>query len=336
MTSSARFGGRPSSSGPYKVGDVVQTPDSEIKAWRYLGNGEWMPDDVVRTVTGPGGGVAIPVGDTWLTLSATLRQQPNQPWPAARPAYDGPITLIGWSDPPAWPGGEYDQFVKIPRINVPIVETFDGYPLGELPNDAFPQSWANRYLSRSIVTDPLSLNNRVLRLESPASGASNGLLRIPGALDDTDQNMLVRLIQPGSVNWDARAFSIMLRVADGDTNRTGYIFAIRSSNPRQIQISKTVNNTATTLGSTVMTSEQSAQVRADGAVVMMRFSVVDTTLTGKLWLSGTDESTAVVVTVTDSEIVSGRAGIGSFEQGLNPKIDYISIAYGGNVAPMPV
>lgn len=56
MTSSARFGGRPSSSGPYKVGDVVQTPDSEIKAWRYLGNGEWMPDDVVRTVTGPGGG----------------------------------------------------------------------------------------------------------------------------------------------------------------------------------------------------------------------------------------------------------------------------------------
>lgn len=57
MSNSAKFSGKPSSSGPYAVGDVVQSPPgSSIAAWRYLGNGEWMPDDVVRTTTGPGGG----------------------------------------------------------------------------------------------------------------------------------------------------------------------------------------------------------------------------------------------------------------------------------------
>lgn len=57
MTNSARLSGRPSSSAAYNVGDVVDTPDSAIKSWRYLGAGEWEPNDVVRHTTGPGGGV---------------------------------------------------------------------------------------------------------------------------------------------------------------------------------------------------------------------------------------------------------------------------------------
>ena len=61
MSNSAKFSGKPSSSGPYAVGDVVQSPPgSSIAAWRYLGNGEWMPDDVVRVATGPGGGIEFP------------------------------------------------------------------------------------------------------------------------------------------------------------------------------------------------------------------------------------------------------------------------------------
>jgi len=57
MTNSARLSGRPSSSAAYNVGDVVDTPDSAIKSWRYLGAGEWEPNDAVRYTTGPGGGV---------------------------------------------------------------------------------------------------------------------------------------------------------------------------------------------------------------------------------------------------------------------------------------
>ncbi|MCO6437235.1 MAG: hypothetical protein J5J06_09130, partial [Phycisphaerae bacterium] len=41
----------------YNVGDVVDTPDSAIKSWRYLGAGEWEPNDVVRHTMGPGGGI---------------------------------------------------------------------------------------------------------------------------------------------------------------------------------------------------------------------------------------------------------------------------------------
>lgn len=61
MTNSARLSGRPSSSAAYNVGDVVDTPDSAIKSWRYLGAGEWEPNDVVRHTTSPDGGFAYPV-----------------------------------------------------------------------------------------------------------------------------------------------------------------------------------------------------------------------------------------------------------------------------------
>lgn len=50
---------RPSSSAAYNVGDVVDTPDSAIKSWRYLGAGEWEPNDAVRYTTSPGGGIGI-------------------------------------------------------------------------------------------------------------------------------------------------------------------------------------------------------------------------------------------------------------------------------------
>ena len=59
MTNSARLSGRPSSSAAYNVGDVVDTPDSAIKSWRYLGAGEWEPNDAVRYTRGPGGGVVL-------------------------------------------------------------------------------------------------------------------------------------------------------------------------------------------------------------------------------------------------------------------------------------
>ena len=61
MTNSARLSGRPSSSAAYNVGNVVDTPDSAIKSWRYLGAGEWEPNDAVRYTRGPGGGVELTV-----------------------------------------------------------------------------------------------------------------------------------------------------------------------------------------------------------------------------------------------------------------------------------
>ena len=77
MTNSARLSGRPSSSAAYNVGDVVDTPDSAIKSWRYLGAGEWEPNDAVRYTTGPGGGVEIsPVGDVKNPLAQTAAWSP--------------------------------------------------------------------------------------------------------------------------------------------------------------------------------------------------------------------------------------------------------------------
>lgn len=79
MTNSARLSGRPSSSAAYNVGDVVDTPDSAIKSWRYLGAGEWEPNDAVRYTTSPGGGNRLSV--------AGARFYPLNPrwWSAVQP-----------------------------------------------------------------------------------------------------------------------------------------------------------------------------------------------------------------------------------------------------------
>ena len=73
MTNSARLSGRPSSSAAYNVGDVVDTPDSAIKSWRYLGAGEWEPNDAVRYTTGPGGGVRLSLGSAGAALPVLLQ-----------------------------------------------------------------------------------------------------------------------------------------------------------------------------------------------------------------------------------------------------------------------
>ena len=73
MTNSARRSGRPSSSAAYNVGDVVDTPDSVIKSWRYLGAGEWEPNDVVRYTTSPGVGSRLLAGN----LPADMAQLSN-------------------------------------------------------------------------------------------------------------------------------------------------------------------------------------------------------------------------------------------------------------------
>ena len=73
MTNSARLSGRPSSSAAYNVGDVVDTPDSAIKSWRYLGAGEWESNDAVRHTTGPGGGNRLLAGN----LPADMAQLSN-------------------------------------------------------------------------------------------------------------------------------------------------------------------------------------------------------------------------------------------------------------------
>lgn len=117
MTNSARLSGRPSSSAAYNVGDVVDRPDSAIKSWRYLGAGEWEPNDAVRYTTGPGGGNRLLAGN----LPADMAQLANvvvsdgllQSWTANGIDYvatysDGKVATVtasdGWVQTYTWVG----------------------------------------------------------------------------------------------------------------------------------------------------------------------------------------------------------------------------------------
>lgn len=136
MTNSARRSGRPSSSAAYNVGDVVDTPDSAIKSWRYLGAGEWEPNDAVRYTTGPGGGVEFP-GLSPLTSAvrnavqyivshADIEARPPRLWPVDAVPYR---IMAGWNGA-AW--GNDSGSRRIIRVDSAARAASTGYewPLG--------------------------------------------------------------------------------------------------------------------------------------------------------------------------------------------------------------
>ena len=95
MTNSARLSGRPSSSAAYNVDDVVDTPDSAIKSWRYLGAGEWEPNDAVRYTMVPGGGIEVCVGDIRATIPELTAAQSAATLAAAEAAF-APQIVTGY------------------------------------------------------------------------------------------------------------------------------------------------------------------------------------------------------------------------------------------------
>ena len=338
MTNSARLSGRPSSSAAYNVGDVVDTPDSAIKSWRYLGAGEWEPNDAVRYTMGPGGGIGIPVGSTGLMLPATLRQQPNQSWPAARPAYDGPITLIGWSDPPAWPGGEYDQYIDIPRIYVPVIDDFSTAQVGPIA-DQWLSRWSRQHAPAEIVADSRARNGMMLRIVSNA--AATNLSLWTRSLFESNQSMLARIVAPATNTPTAtyvNGVTLVVRASDpgldtGSSVRFGYALSIRGTATREIRLHKWVAGANTQLGSSVQIPGD--DIKSDNAVIWMELTAVGTTIEGRVWLDGQDRSTAYLLTATDSDVATGYAAFHSNPANYVINCDYLSLAYDGNPAPGP-
>ena len=290
---------------------------------------EWVRD-VVTATTSPGGGIGIPVGGTGLMLPATLRQQPNQSWPAARPAYDGPITLIGWSDPPAWPGGEYDQYISIPRIYVPVIEDFSTAQVGGA-GEWVPR-WAGLHAQPTIVADARAGAGRALRLYQGTAGSA--YTNWSRSLDELDQSMRVRTIGPSSSVKNANGITLHLRNTTGlaTGNRAGYGFQLRSESTRKLRIAKWVAGAYTQLATADIPGDV---IKGADVKVWMEFSAVGTTLTGRLWFDGQDRAEAIVLTATDSDIASGYAGLGSNSNDYTMIVDYVSLSYDGNPAPGP-
>ena len=294
-----------------------------------IGPGEQLLVPVVMPGEGGGGGIS---SDSALALPIALRQEPNKGWPVERPNHPGPLILIGWDDPPAWTGSQYDQWIKIPRVHVPLVETFASQPLGPVPADEFAQYWAAAYAPVEIAEHPLS-SGRVLRFVGPG-GTARGVIVFERFGSETDQDMLARVIRPAPANLSQNAIGLIVRASKIGTSRAGYLLNVRSTSPAEITLTKFQGNASTTLATLVLPSELSSAVKAAAAVVMMRLRAVGSEITGSIWLAGADESTASVLTATDNGVVSGYAGVTSASGNYEGLVDYVAIAYGGNVAPI--
>lgn len=149
MTNSARLSGRPSSSAAYNVGDVVDTPDSAIKSWRYLGAGEWEPNDAVRYTTGPGGGIALSAGGEALQYVAVVQQGIGAELPA-RPTAD----IVHW----------YSHDYIAPDLLHPYDQVFPSGPL--------------RLFERGQLGGVLDAGNRATVRTATGVGALNGAIDV--------------------------------------------------------------------------------------------------------------------------------------------------------------
>lgn len=325
---------------PINIGDVIDS-DAEGRAVVAASGGYGTAESAcpagglfeLRCAFVGGGGIGGGAGGGLVT-AATLRQEPNKGWPAERPDYAGPLILIGWDDPPAWPGAQYDQYISIPRIYVPIVQDFSTIYPGPVPAEEFAQYWAAAYISCDIVEIDLPTTRRALRFVGPNSSARSMLIWERSGVE-SDQDALARVVNPIPANLNANAAGLVVRANKIGTSRAGYLLNIRSTSPAEITLTKFESNASTTLRTQALSSGLSNALKAAGAVVMMRLRAVGDSITGSIWLDGADESEAVVIAATDSGVVSGQVAVTSATPNYEGVIDYISVAYGGDVAPLP-
>ena len=196
MTNSARLSGRPSSSAAYNVGNVVDTPDSAIKSWRYLGAGEWEPNDAVRYTRGPGGGVEFP-GIAPLTAAvrnavqyivshADLNARPPRLWPVD--AVDA--QLYGCDDDYAYGKTSNAQSVRV-NLRTRQIEVMHEFAASSFIADMF----VGHGVVLAVVEGPGGLNGL---WRSGDQGASYALVHNLGtSYDGTTHNPNVKILMRG-------------------------------------------------------------------------------------------------------------------------------------------
>lgn len=300
--------------------------DNDGSVMGLIGPGEQLLVPVVMPGEGGGGGIS---SDSALALPFALRQEPNKGWPVERPNHPGPLILIGWDDPPAWTGAQYDQWIRIPQVFAPIVQDFPAAPIGPAPD--WVSRWAHRF-EPEYVADARALAGKLLRLYMATAGTTAAMWT--SSQSAGDQSMLARIIAPAPAHKSSNMVSLMLRMSDNtdSATRAGYALQIRSDNPRSIRLAKWVAGTYSQIGSSV---NLPAEYGTPEAVVWMEFSVVGTALSGRVWRDGQARADGITISGVDTSVAAGYAGLGANANDYAVLCDYIALSYDGNPAPGP-
>ena len=162
MTNSARRSGRPSSSAAYNVGDVVDTPDSAIKSWRYLGAGEWEPNDAVRYTTGPGGGIASRRRGTIVSSSSGR--------PTGLPR-DRLIELMSWMRPTHLPILQPQEHIGMTPITSGVLTVSHDPSVGEFSGSSIKLAFSGAGTASARIPLPAAVEQGVSSRTRRAAGA---------------------------------------------------------------------------------------------------------------------------------------------------------------------
>ena len=168
MTNSARLSGRPSSSAAYNVGDVVDTPDSAIKSWRYLGAGEWEPNDAVRYTTGPGGGIASRRRGTIVSSSSGR--------PTGLPR-DRLIELMSWMRPTHLPILQPQEHIGMTPITSGVLTVSHDPTMGEFSGSSIKLAFSGAGTVSARIPLPAPIEQGVSTRPRRAAGAVHYRLR---------------------------------------------------------------------------------------------------------------------------------------------------------------
>lgn len=289
---------------------------------------EWVRD-VVTTTTGPGGGSRIPAGPGGLLVPAVLQQEPHRPWPAVRPAYEGPITLIGWSAAPPW-AGHYDTYINVTRLAPQLYTDFSGYPVGAAPADWVPAFHAGAVLR--VIATAGAVGGRELRFTESSDPASqrNAAIWSAGPADATDVEVLME-VRDAVGSTSAMGPGILLRADPTVTgaNARGYgVFFRGGAATNAIRIMR-YDVAATELGVQTFTPTLGA------TPTLMRARIQGSTISAKIWARDLAEPVDWMITRTDETHAFGSVGIMSNNKAIDCKIDRIAFAFNGATAAFP-
>ena len=284
---------------------------------------------LVTYQTGPGGGSVVPVGPGGLIAPAVLQQEPHRPWPAVRPAYDGPIILIGWSAPPPW-AGHYDTYINVERVAPQLYTDFSAYPVGAAPSD-----WTLAFHGGAVlevIAAEGAAGGRELRFtESPDPAlARNAAIWSAGPTDATDVEVLME-VRDAVGSTSAMGPGILLRADPTVTgaNARGYgVYFRGGSVTNAIRIMR-YDVSATELGVQTFTPTLGS------TPTLMRARIQGSTIAAKIWNRDLAEPEDWMITRTDETHAFGSVGIMSNNKSIDCKINRIAFAFAGDTAAFP-
>jgi hypothetical protein len=201
---------------------------------------------------------------------------------------------------------------------------------GASPLDNWTEYWLSANFSQTIAasakTQQVGSNN--LLLENSAAQRSVLTYDPPGSFSDGEILALVNL-DDNAWNY-TYGIRIGLRISGTTGNENGYFCDPLGKTSDRLTITRNLNGAGSTLA-----TEYPLPFYSTSNQHWIRFRVEGTSLKVKIWEAGLHEPDEWALETTDSNLSSGRCGLGVYDNGAKYYCEYFAVDSSGGTVPVP-